>query len=251
MAKVTFKSQPGKCPELFPMMIKVLFYSYLSNIYSCRKIAKALTENIHFMYISGNSTPNFRTINDFRGKKLKNHLQELFTEVVKMLVELGYVSLDVQYIDGTKIEAKSNKYAFVWRGSVEKYKKKLKVKINTVLSDIESSIKSDNKEELPKKIDSKALKEKLSRLKGPTKKQSKELKKLQEEHLPKLEKYEKDILGNRNSYSKTDEDATFMGMKEDHMLNGQLKPAYNVQISTENQFITHIYSSKARGYQLH
>jgi transposase len=241
----------GGCSAYHPrMMIKVLFYSYLSNVYSCRKIAKALTENIHFMFISGNSTPDFRTINEFRGKILKDKIKDLFAEVVKMLVELGYVSLDVQYIDGTKIEAKSNKYTFVWRGSVEKYKEKLETKINTILSDIENSIQSDNqelnKEELPKKINSEELKEKLSelnkKLKEPTKKLEKELQKLQNEHLPKLEKYEKDleILGGRNSYSKTDPDATFMRMKEDHMMNGQLKPAYNPQISTENQFITHI-----------
>ncbi len=56
-----------------------------------------------------------------------------------------------------------------------------------------------------------------------------------------LEKYEKQeaILGERNSYSKTDPDATFMRMKEDHMLNGQLKPGYNAQISSENQIIVH------------
>src|SRR5690606_19224959 len=175
------------------MMIKVLFYSYLSNTYSCRKIAKALNENIHFMYISGNSTPDFRTINDFRSKILKDHIQKLFAEVVKMLVEMGYVSLDVQYVDGTKIEAKSNRYTFVWKGSVEKYKEKLEAKINKVLSDIENSINSDNqdvnKEELPKKINSEELREKLSelnkKLKEPTKKQTKELQKLQEEHLPK------------------------------------------------------------------
>lgn len=231
------------------MMIKVLFYSYLSNIYSCRKIAKALNENIHFMFISGNSTPDFRTINDFRGKILKGSIKTLFAEVVKMLVEMGYVSLDVQYIDGTKIEAKSNKYTFVWRGSVEKYKDKLETKINSILSDIEKSIISDNqeanKEEVPKSINSEELRERLSvlnkKLKEPPKKVAKELQKLQEEHLPKLEKYEKDlkVLGDRNSYSKTDPDATFMRMKEDHMKNGQLKPAYNAQISTENQFITY------------
>ena len=62
----------GGCSAYHPrMMLKVLFYSYLSNVYSCRKIAKALEENIHFMYISNNSTPDFRTINDFRGKRLK------------------------------------------------------------------------------------------------------------------------------------------------------------------------------------
>ena len=231
------------------MMIKVLFYSYLSNVYSCRKIAKALNENIHFMFISGNSTPDFRTINDFRGKILKDSIKTLFAEVVKMLVEMGYVSLDVQYIDGTKIEAKSNKYTFVWRGSVEKYKDKLETKINSILSDIEQSIMSDNqevnKEELPKNINSEELKKRLAvlnkKLKEPPKKVAKELQKLQKEHLPKLEKYERDLelLGDRNSYSKTDPDATFMRMKEDHMKNGQLKPAYNTQISTENQFITH------------
>lgn len=241
----------GGCSAYHPrMMIKVLFYSYLSNVYSCRKIAKALHENIHFMFISGNSTPDFRTINEFRGKILKDKIKDLFAEVVKMLVELGYLSLDIQYIDGTKIEAKSNKYTFVWKGSVEKYKDKLETKINTILSDIENSITYDNqelnKEEVPKKINSEELKQKLSelnkKLKEPNKKQLKELEKLQQEHLPKLEKYEKDleILGDRNSYSKTDPDATFMRMKEDHMKNGQLKPAYNPQISTENQFITHI-----------
>jgi transposase len=241
----------GGCSAYHPrMMIKVLFYSYLSNVYSCRKIAKALTENIHFMFISGNSTPNFRTINDFRGKILKHKIKDLFAEVVRMLVDLGYVSLDVQYIDGTKIEAKSNKYTFVWRGSVEKYKEKLERKIHGLLADIDSHIQSDNQEvtnqEVPKKINADELREKLAelnkKLKEPTKKQGKDLQTLQHEHLPKLEKYEKDldVLGQRNSYSKTDPDATFMRMKDDRMKNGQLKPAYNPQISTENQFITHV-----------
>ena len=241
----------GGCPAYHPRtMIKILFYSYLSNIYSCRKIAKALNENIHFMYIAGNSTPDFRTINDFRGKILKEHIKELFAEVVKLLVEEGYVSLDIQYIDGTKIESASNKYTFVWRGSVEKYKEKLELKIKGILQDIEASIQSDNqeinREELPKKIDSEVLKEKLAlinkRLSEPTKKQEKEIQKLQNKHLPRLEKYENDlrVMGDRNSYSKTDINATFMRMKDDHMQNGQLKPAYNTQISTENQFITHV-----------
>ena len=201
----------GGCPAYHPRtMIKILFYSYLLNIYSCR--AKALNENIHFMYIAGNSTPDFRTINDFRGKILKEHIKELFAEVVKLLVEEGYVSLDIQYIDGTKIESASNRYTFVWRGSVEKYKEKLELKIKGILQDIEASIQSDNqeinREELPKKIDSEVLKEKLAlinkRLSEPTKKQEKEIQKLQNEHLPRLEKYENDlrVMGDRNSLSR-------------------------------------------------
>lgn len=234
------------------MMIKVLFYAYLSNIYSCRKIEKALQENIHFMWLSGNSTPDYRTINYFRSKRLKGHIQKLFADVVRMLHELQYVSLNVQYIDGTKIESAAGRYTFVWKGSVEKNKAKLEDKIQSVLADIESQIKEDqstlNQDHTPKSIDSKELKEKLGELNQAIKAENKEtkqvqkqLKKLQEEQLPRLEKYEQQLetLGDRNSYSKTDEDAVFMRLKDDHMQNGQLKPAYNTQISTEDQFITH------------
>jgi transposase len=244
------KYQGGGTSSFHPrMMIKVLFYSYLSNIYSCRKIERALQENIHFMWLSGCSTPDFRTINYFRGKRLQGEIHKLFAEVVRMLQELRYVSLDIQYIDGTKLEATSNKYTFVWRGSVEKNKVKLEEKLKSVIQDIENQIKDDDKtltqNELPQGIDSKIIKEKLSqlnaRLKEPDKKTQKKLTELQQEYLPRLEKYETQLktLENRNSYSKTDTDATFMRMKEDHMKNGQLKPAYNPQISTENQFITH------------
>ena len=250
ISKIMAEYKGGGTTAFAPrMMLKVLFYSYLSNVYSCRKIAKALHENIYFMWISGNSTPDFRTINNFRGQKLKHHIHDLFAEVVKMLQELQVLSLDIQYIDGTRIESAANKYTFVWRGSVEKNKAKLEEKIKKVLGDIDQQIQQDNQEtnqqEVPQKIDSNLLKQKLGeinqKLKEPSKSTQKQLQKLQEEHLPRLEKYEQQLetLGDRNSFSKTDEDATFMRMKEDHMKNGQLKPAYNPQISTENQYITH------------
>jgi len=68
---------------------------------------------------------------------------------------------------------------------------------------------------------------------------------LRKDFLPRLKSYEhhQEVLGERNSYSKTDPDATFMRMKEDHMKNGQLKLGYNLQIGTEDQFIV--------GYSLH
>lgn len=239
------------------MLVKVLFYAYLSNIYSCRKIEKALHENIHFMWLSGNSTPDFRTINYFRGKRLRGKIQQLFSDAVRMLQEMGYVSLEVQYTDGTKIESSANRYTFVWKGSVEKYKEKLQAKIQSVLADIESQTKIDqkslNKSETPLAVDSRALQEKLqelnSKLKERSKATQKQLDKLREEHLPRLEKYEQqlEVLGSRNSYSKTDPEATFMRLKDDHMQNGQLKPAYNAQISTESQFITHFSLHQSPG----
>jgi transposase len=229
------------CPR---MMIKVLFYAYMRNIYSCRKIEAALLENVHFMWLSGKQFPDFHTINYFRGKRLKHQIHSIFSEVVKMLVELGYVSLDVQYIDGTKIESASNRYTFVWRKSVEKNKLKLEAKIGNIIKQIENGIQEDNSAavETPTPINSRELRERINELNADQKKSLEEKKQIKEltKHQTKLAEYEQhlDILGQRNSYSKTDLGATFMRMKEDHMGNGQLKPAYNVQISTENQFIT-------------
>ena len=229
------------CPR---MMIKVLFYAYMRNIYSCRKIEAALSENVHFLWLSGKQFPDFRTINDFRSKRLKHQINGIFSKVVMMLNELGYVSLDVQYIDGTKIESASNRYTFVWRKSVERNKLKLEAKVANIIRQIERGIQDDNRaaDETQTPINSKELKEKIKDL-NAKEKQSREQKKQVKElvkHQAKLEEYEQhlDTLGNRNSYSKTDPDATFMRMKEDHMGNGQLKPAYNIQISTEDQFVT-------------
>lgn len=232
------------------MLLKILFYGYLNNTYSCRKIAKAVKENIYFMWLSGGLQPDFRTINDFRGQKLKGNIEKLFSQLVIMMVDLELVSLEKQFIDGTKIEANAHKYSFVWKKSVEKNKERLQSKIDVVLAEIGQAIETDflhTDNQIDTKIDSQKLEEKIqainknSKAEFLTKKQKKVVQKLENEQLPKLKEYEEhlEILGSRNSYSKTDTEATFMRMKEDHMMNGQLKPAYNIQISTENQIITH------------
>lgn len=225
------------------MLLKVLFYAYLNNIYSCRKIEKVMQENIHYMWLSGSQYPSFSTINRFRSEHIKDCINSLFIQVVEMLVELGYVSLEVQYIDGTKIESVANKYTFVWKKSVAYYKGNLHKKIACILSRIEEGIADDNtvSEESPFVIDSNQLRERISKLnrENRSKSELRQLKELEEKHLPKLEEYEThlQIMGKRNSYSKTDNDATFMRMKEDAMNNGQTKPGYNLQIATANQYI--------------
>jgi hypothetical protein len=151
----------------------------------------------------------------------------------------------VSYIDGTKIESVANKYTFVWKKSVEKNKAKLQAKIHSVLSQIDEGIAQDNspEEDSPQEIDSSLLRARIDELNRSGKHQDeggrKQLKEL-EKHHDKLREYEEklDVLVNRNSYSKTDKDATFMRMKEDAMNNGQTKPGYNVQIGTENQYVT-------------
>lgn len=227
------------------MMLKVLFYAYMNNIYSCRKIGKQLLENVHYMWLSGNQAPDFRTINYFRSHHLKGTINQLFTQVVLMLVEMGHISLQTVYIDGTKMESRAGRYTFVWRKTVEKNKARLETKIMGILKMIDEGIAQDElpDDEPPTPIDSEGLKERIAQInrENLSKEEQKAVKTLEEKHLPKLREYENhlEILGNRNSYSKTDTDATFMRMKDDHMQNGQLKPAYNLQIGTENQFITH------------
>lgn len=227
------------------MMVKVLFYAYMNNIYSCRKIEKQLLENVHYMWLSGNQTPDFRTVNNFRSLHLKDAVNHLFTQVVLMLVEMGHISLQTVYIDGTKMESRAGRYTFVWRKSVEKNKAKLEEKIRKVLKMIDEGIAQDNlpDDQPPTPIDTEELKKRISQINRDnlSKEGEKAVKTLEEKHLPKLREYEGHLkaMGNRNSYSKTDPSATFMRMKDDHMQNGQLKPAYNLQIGTENQFITH------------
>jgi transposase len=247
------------------MLLKVLFYAYLNNIFSSRKIEKALNENIYFMWLSGRQFPDFRTINNFRSSKLKNRIQEIFSSIVIMLAELGAVDISkVSFTDGTKIEANANRYTFVWRGSINYHKENLEKKLKKILNEINAQIKHDSeeenndmfdgktitKEEINKKIEE--LNKELANSSLSEKEQQKIGKKLsdiKEKDLARLQRYEEslEVMGeNRNSYSKTDTDATFMRMKEDHMKNGQLKPAYNVQISTQNQIITNfgIYQNR-------
>ena len=227
------------------MMLKIVLYSYLNNIYSSRKIEQALTDRVSFMWLSGNQTPDHNTINRFRSSHLKDSIHEVFTQVVVMLVEMGCLSLEVAYIDGTKIESRSNRYTFVWRKSIEKYKGRLEEKIHKILGMIEEGIAGDNNpdDDPPTPFNSEEIRKRVAQInrENRSKEDQKAIKTIENKLLPKLEEYERhlDTLANRNSYSKTDTDATFMRMKEDHMLNGQLKPAYNVQISTESQFISH------------
>ncbi len=130
-------------------MLKILIYAYLNNIHSSRRIEQQIRENVNYMWLAGGITPDFRTINLFRGKRLKDGFDSIFTQVVELLHKEGFVSLDVQYIDGTKIESVANKYSFVWRNSIVKYDYNLKARINLILQQIEKEISEDDNQNLP------------------------------------------------------------------------------------------------------
>ena len=230
------------------MLLKVLVYAYLNNTYSSRRMESALKENIHFMWLAGMNKPDHNTINRFRSERLKDVLKTVFGKVVELLVEAGHLDLKEIYTDGTKLESRANRYTFVWGNAIRKSKVRMEEQLKELWAYAErvagEELKDDavesfvavSAEQVSKTI------EKIDRaLEG--KKISKEKRQklaYAKRHWPSnLKRYaqQEEILQKRTSYSKTDPDATFMRMKEDHLKNGQLKPAYNVQLSSHNQFV--------------
>lgn len=249
------------------MMLKIILFAYSQKVYSCRGIEKLIEENIPAMWLAAMQKPDFRTINEFRGERMKVLMDELFEAMILKLIEEKYITIENYFLDGTKIEANANKYSFVWKKATAKFEAKLKEKIQetlqhihelaqleakigekasepkieiteqeleTVAKEIEEKVETLT-EEIEKETDTEIRKKKRQE----RSKWKKPLKLIRENFLPRMAKYQEqnEIFDDRNSYSKTDKDATFMRMKEDHMKNGQLKPGYNVQMATENQFI--------------
>lgn len=231
------------------LLLKVLVYGYVTNIYSSRKLAAACRESIYFMWLSSMNYPDHNTINRFRGVRLKHALRSVFEDVVKLLAEEGLLSIEEINTDGTKIEANANKYTFVWKKSIQTNKEKMKKQLTEIWQYAQHIAADEDKMPEPPDftgINSQKVKatvdqlnEKLAGKENIHKKIKAKLQYVTKNYPVNIAKYEQQeaILGERNSYSKTDTDATFMRMKEDHMKNGQLKPGYNVQISTSNQYI--------------
>ena len=230
------------------MLLKVLVYAYICNEYSSRRIEAMVRQNIYFMWLAAMSRPDHNTINRFRSERLKGVLKDVFTQIVTLLVNGGQVGLKDINVDGTKIEANANRYTFVWGKSIKTNKEKMAKQLQELWNYAEGIAADELKDKRPTDfapVDPEAIKQTIADIntaladKEVDKKVKQKLK-YAEKHWPantaKYNEQEK-VLDGRNSYSKTDPDSTFMKMKEDHMKNGQLKPGYNVQISTEDQFV--------------
>lgn len=241
----------GGCSSYHPkMLLKVVVYGYMSNVYSSRKLEEACKSNINFMWLAAMNKPDHNTINNFRSTKLQEPLKKIFTQIVELLANEGLLTIKEAYTDGTKIEANANKYTFVWGKSIETNKAKMAKQLESIwqetqrIADIEAqdfsssdftSIDQEKVQQVVKQIDE-AIKGKDTTPKF--KQKLNYIKKNYEKNLAKYEEQQAIMGEHRNSYSKTDNDATFMRMKDDHMMNGQLKAAYNVQLSSNNQFVT-------------
>ena len=230
------------------MLLKILIYGYLNNTYSSRRMEAAVKENIHFMWLAGMNKPDHNTINRFRSERLKDVLKIVFGKVVELLVEAGQVSLKEIYTDGTKLEAQANRYTFVWGNAIKTNKAKMAQQLEELWHYAEGVAAEELKDQAPESfapVSAEQVKDTITKIdkalagKEITKKKRQQLTYAKKNWPSNLERYAKQeqLLGKRNSYSKTDTDATFMRMKEDHMMNGQLKPAYNVQLSSHDQYV--------------
>jgi transposase len=236
-------------------MLKILLYGYMSHLYSSRAIETACKRDINFMYLlEGAPVPDHATIARFRSLHFAPYSENILTQMTRILADHGEISLKHLFIDGTKLESTANKYTFVWKKAVTKNQKKLMDKIAKMFEEVEmdfgikiiyeNQIKLYHLKKLWKKLRKLQAEEGIEFVHGTGKKKSPLQKYFDQltEYRARLKKYTQylHILGERNSFSKTDPDATFMRMKEDAMKNGQLKPAYNIQFGVDSEYIVWI-----------
>ena len=234
-------------------LLKIMIYGYMNKFYSSRDIENACLRDINFMFLlEGASAPDHSTFARFRSLHFAPCAEKILAEMTNFLYDIGEISGESIFIDGTKIEAYANKYTFVWKKAITKNMVKLLIKIADLVQECEelygirlvykNVVKMKHVKKLRKKLYAIKKSEGIEFVHGCGKRKSplqKSIEKL-EEYLSKFKEYNKKVYtcGSRNSYSKTDVDATFMRMKEDAMKNGQLKPAYNVQHGVDAEYIS-------------
>ena len=234
-------------------LLKIVIYAGMNRIYSSRDIEKSCRRDINFMYLlEGKPSPDHATIARFISLHLSQCSSNILAEVSNILYELGEISGRHIFIDGTKIESAANRYTFVWKKAVTKNQTKLFAKITELIAECEEmyglklvyqdSISLHSLKRIRKKLYAIKESEGITFVHGIGRRKSAIQKSIEslEMYIGKLKEYIHKLYacGERNSYSKTDPDATFMRMKEDHMLNGQLKPAYNLQHGVDSEYIT-------------
>ena len=237
-------------------MLKTVLFGFMTSGYcSLRELEDNCKVNIRFMYLMNHQTPSYRTFGYFINEILQDKIENIFNDINHAIFNEEHVDLQHLYIDGSKFEANANKYTWVWKKATEKFRYKLYEKITAEIEEINAEIAwsgvqiTTNPEYVPDYLNEIVEQlvllwelDKSTFVYGSGKRKSKEQRHY--EHLTtfcqKLQEYMQkiEICGpNRNSYSKTDNSATFMRIKTDYMGNDQLLPAYNVQIGVADEYI--------------
>jgi len=239
-------------------MLKLILFCQMENITSLREMAKAAQHDIRIMWLTDELKPSHQTISEFMRHRLKDRIENIFYDLNQYLIDKEKIDTQRLYIDGTKIEANANKYKFIWKGSIEKFRDKLYhkmtkqiLKLNDhyqemgIFFPVYDTYDADYLKRILEFLEKEIERSEMAFVYGKgTRKTA-----LQMDYEKVLEYYTKlneyndaiAIIGpERNSCARTDHDATFMHMKEDHMRNGQLKAGYNVQIGVSDEYILYL-----------
>jgi transposase len=189
------------------MMLKVLFYSYLCGVMSCRKMEDGLEYRADFMYLSGDQVPDFRTLNNFRVRHMAR-LPELFSQIVLLCGALGMVDFKHLGIDGQKIAACSHFRNNVARARAQRQLKRVKRGMEKLLNEEPNDYATE--EQLGNRRET--LKRKKEKLEAALK----ELESLEDEQA---------------SVNLTDKDAKIMSHKD-----GRIVPSYNHQSAVDGKY---------------
>ena len=238
-------------------LLRVILFAFMENGYvSTRMIEKLCKTDIRFMWLlNGNPAPSHMTIDNFMKNDLVDNIESIFAQINNYIFTKEHVDTDHVYIDGTKIRANANMYSWVWKKSSIKNRDKTFVKVTDLLEKMNSfisgfGVKFGTRSEyaieyledvLQKYIKLTGIKpDEIVRGRGHRKTIEMRYYDLLKEYTEKLKKYAEHIKicgENRNSYAKTDNDATFFRMKKDYMGNDQLLPGFNVQIGICDEYI--------------
>ena len=243
------------------MLLKVWILGFISKTYSSRMLAKHLRENLPFIWISGNQTPDFRTLNNFR-LRLKEDIKKIFKQIVIYALENEIIDAKDVFVDHTKREANANKHKVVWKKQVERQLAKIDQELESLFKYVDKINEEEDEifagKDLPEqerqRFDQEKVKEIVDKINNQVRenKKTKEKAKEQKEKIRRIkelqereEQYQtkKQILGERNSFSKTDRDAVAMMMKD----KLTVRPAYNEGIAVERGFVLNYVISQNCG----
>ena len=233
------------------MLLKVWILGFVNRVYSCRLLAKSLRESLPFIWISGNQTPDFHTLNNFR-LRLKDDIKKIFKHIVVYALKSGLIEGKDVFVDHSKITANANKHKMVWRKQVEKQLVRIDAELDELFSYIDDLNEQENrsfhekdlpemdregfeKEKVQDLIDKINLDFKQDKINRDTAREERKKVRRTKELLDSKQQYQekKKILGKRNSYSKTDNDAVAMMMKD----KLTIRPGYNEGIAVENGLV--------------
>ena len=247
------------------MMLKVILFGEMLGGLTLRELEDRCKNDIRFIYLADEVQPSHTTFGRFINDRLKDDIKDIFLDINKYLIEKCNINTDEMYIDGTKFEANANKYTFVWKATAIKTRDKrledIQVLNKKLNEDYDLRIDTNAKlsiEVIEETIDSliKRLNdENITLVYGKGKRKhpiQRHLDTLVKHAIQLYECLEKiDICGpNRNSYSKTDHDATMMHLKEDYYAGlNQFKAGYNVQLGISDEFIMNLSVNQDRNDQ--